>query len=141
MTADTRRDFLKRAGAGAAAASVLLPDRVDAAPAPRMNPTLVAIYLRGGADPLGAVVPYADKEYRRHRPTLAVPGPDEKGAGRALPLDTRFAFNPAMTALHDLYRKGLCVPVVAVERGTLPRFEMKARRWVRVELANASPQR
>jgi phenylacetate-coenzyme A ligase PaaK-like adenylate-forming protein len=27
---------------------------------------------------------------------------------------------------------GLRVPVVVVERGSLPRFEMKAQRWVRV---------
>ena len=40
------------------------------------------------------------------------------------------------SALHDAY--SLRIPVVSVEKGTLPRYEMKANRWVRESTDHAS---
>ncbi len=115
---NTRREFVQQAGVtalGAALASTAA-QQAAAAPTPpaRQAPTLIAVYLRGGADMLGTVVPYADKDYPRVHPTIAVPDPDSKAAKRALPLDDTFGFNPNMKALHALYQKGMCVPIVCV---------------------------
>lgn len=44
--------------------------------APRGD-TLVVVFLRGAADRLNMVVPHAEDEYHRLRPSLRVPGPDE----------------------------------------------------------------
>lgn len=66
---------------------------------------VVAIYLRGGADGLNIVVPHADADYYRLRPTLAVARPDA-GSGAALDLDGFFGLNPAMQPLRALYAEG-----------------------------------
>ena len=44
--------------------------------APRGD-TLVVVFLRDAADGLNMVVPHAEYEYHRLRPSLHVPGPDE----------------------------------------------------------------
>lgn len=115
----SRREFVQQAGVtalGAAALASAAPRMASAAPTPpaRQAPTLIAVYLRGGADMLGTVVPYGDKNYPKVHPTIAVPDPESKAARRALPLDDTFGFNPNMKALHALYEKGLCVPIVCV---------------------------
>lgn len=114
----TRREFLQQTGAtvlGAAAYSQAVSAQAPAASrAAPQTPTLIAVYLRGGADPLCTIVPYADSDYPRHRPTLAVPGPDSKSTNKVLPLDATFGFNPNLKHLYALYQKGLCAPVVCV---------------------------
>lgn len=116
---ETRRQMLKQTGSailGASAISSLSSDLLAAAVKPQtvQPPTLVAIYLRGGADALNVIVPYGDKHYRTHRPTVFVPSPEDSGDLHALPLDGMFGFNPAMTGLHQLYLKGKVAPIVAV---------------------------
>jgi uncharacterized protein (DUF1501 family) len=115
-----RRDFLRDAGVCALTTTALgsqVP-RLLAAPRtgtkPRQRPTLVAVYLRGGADALSTIVPYADKRYPQVRRTLALTPPDGRGKDKTLSLDNQFAFNPNMIELHALYRKGMCVPIVSV---------------------------
>jgi uncharacterized protein (DUF1501 family) len=115
----TRREFFQQAGAAVVGATAVggavpLALAAPARPRPIESPTLIAVYLRGGADPLSAVVPFADKDYPRHRPSLALGRPDSRAPGAVLPLDDRFGFNPSMKHLHALYEKGLCVPIVAV---------------------------
>ena len=120
----TRRDFLLRSSASAIAATAMMSAQSpDALGAPRKKtnttrtrrkPTLIVIYLRGGADPLGTIVPYADKKLSRVRPSLTMPGPDSNEVGQVLPLDDIFGFNPNMKALHDLYEKKMCAPIVCV---------------------------
>jgi uncharacterized protein (DUF1501 family) len=53
---------------------------------------LVCVFLRGAADGLNIVVPHADRDYYRLRPTIAV-APPEKPNG-ALELDGRFGLHP-----------------------------------------------
>jgi uncharacterized protein (DUF1501 family) len=97
-----RRGFLKL---GALAAGAVLGPRFvfgrsDAPPAD----TVVVIFLRGGLDPLQAVPPYGDADYRRLRPTIAVPEPGT--AGGALALDGMFGLHPSLAPLLPIYQSG-----------------------------------
>ncbi len=74
----TRREFLK--GASAVGAGLVLGPLsgralADHPPAPK---ALVSIFLRGGADGLNLVVPYADPGYGVLRRAIRIPAP---GAG------------------------------------------------------------
>jgi uncharacterized protein (DUF1501 family) len=70
------------------------------------RPAVVAVFLRGGADGLGLVVPRADREYFSLRPTLAMKKP--------LPLDERFGFHPAFQPLQPFFRDQRLAVVHAV---------------------------
>jgi uncharacterized protein (DUF1501 family) len=61
---------------------------------------LVVVNLQGGNDGLNTVVPYAQQQYYRARPTLAV-APNE-----VLTIDERVGFNPALASLKALYDAG-----------------------------------
>jgi uncharacterized protein (DUF1501 family) len=91
------------------------PAAAFSAPSPKsvQTPSIITVYLRGGADALSAVVPFSDKDYPRHRPTLAMAAPGSS-SDAVLPLDDRFGFNPRLKELHALYQAGMCVPIVAV---------------------------
>lgn len=70
---------------------------------------IVAVFLRGGADGLNMIPPYADDNYYRMRPTLALPPPGDKrenAAARAINLDGYFGLHPALGALQGLYGDG-----------------------------------
>jgi uncharacterized protein (DUF1501 family) len=108
----TRRDFLK----GTLGASTLL-SFAPAAPsllvrsamaAPRRddrNTVLVVVQLSGGNDGLNTVVPYADDEYARNRPTLRLP------AEELHKIDSLIGFHPRMGAFMQLYKDG-CLSIV-----------------------------
>ena len=64
------------------------------------DPILVVIQLTGGNDYLNTVIPYADGRYHDNRPTVGIPAAD------ALPIDDRFAFNPALPEIKGLYDAG-----------------------------------
>ena len=70
------------------------------APDPRSRNILVVVQLSGGNDGLGTVVPYADAEYYRVRPHLAVP------RDQVLPLTDRMGLHPALHNMRDLYNGG-----------------------------------
>lgn len=99
----TRRDFL-RSGAAAATAFFLPRGVRHALAAPGADKVLVAIFLRGGADPLNLVVPAFDPTYYAVRPGIAVP------AGTELPLgggDTHgFGLFPLCTGMKQMYDAG-----------------------------------
>ncbi|MGE4013762.1 MAG: hypothetical protein AB7G15_16680, partial [Alphaproteobacteria bacterium] len=95
-----RRDVLT--GLGALGAAALLPGRIALAAAPT-DRRLVLVILRGGLDGLAAVPPYADENYRRLRPNIAVARPG--AADGALDLDGYFGLHPALKTLHTLYRE------------------------------------
>jgi uncharacterized protein (DUF1501 family) len=70
---------------------------------------LVVIFMRGGADGLNMVVPYAEPAYYRARPTLAIAAPNQAGVSaksRAVDLDGFYGLHPALSPLVDLYRQG-----------------------------------
>lgn len=103
MTLD-RRSFLKAgalAGAGALAAPRLLFGASGRLPP---SDVVVVVFLRGGADPLQMVCPYADADYARLRPSIAIPEPGT--AGGALDLDGFFGLHPSLAPLLPLYQGG-----------------------------------
>lgn len=63
-------------------------------------PTLVFVFLRGGADGLHLVPPVEDDAYHNARPTIAV-----KKSG-ALRLDDMFGLHPDLAPLHPIYQSG-----------------------------------
>jgi uncharacterized protein (DUF1501 family) len=74
----SRREFVARGTATAVALSVpaWLP-RVTYAQTENMDrDVLVSIFLRGGADGLSLVPPFAEPAYYTLRPTIAIPRPD-----------------------------------------------------------------
>jgi uncharacterized protein (DUF1501 family) len=103
----TRRDFLKTA-LGTSALSSLAPAMpnflVHSATAwPRRDDrdtVLVVVQLTGGNDGLNTVVPYADDEYARNRPTLALPTKELHK------IDSLIGFHPRMGAFMRLYKEG-----------------------------------
>ena len=84
---------------------------------PRGTPSLVVVFLRGGADGLNLVVPKEEKDYYFYRPTLAL--------RETLPLDARFGFHPAFKTLHPYFTDGRLAVVHAVgsEDDTRSHFE------------------
>ena len=67
---------------------------------------LVVVFLRGAYDGLSAFVPYADTDYYRLRPNIAIAAPDGS-AQTALQLDNTFALHPALSPLLPLWQQGV----------------------------------
>ena len=76
--------------------------------APRGD-TLVVVFLRGAADGLNMVIPHADEDYHRLRPSLRLPRPDDPRAAdnrRTIDLDGFFGFHPALRPLLPAWGAG-----------------------------------
>ncbi len=133
MSNSSRRDFLKSSGmcimaggAGFVGAEGFLrgnpmPIEADGTPEAdpdRQKPTLVTIFLRGGADALNAIIPVGDAKYYSVRPGIAIPHKKKKGEdGAALPYpkhDNYWGLHPAMASLVPLIESGKVVPIVNV---------------------------
>ena len=76
-------------------------------------PVLIVVTLRGGVDALNVLVPYRDDDYRRLRPTLAIPPPG-KAKNAAIDLDGFFGLHPSLAPLVPLYERGQLALVQAV---------------------------
>ena len=104
----TRRDFLKTSLETSTLVSLAstVPDfLVRAATAGTVrrderDTVLVVVQLSGGNDGLNTVVPYADDEYARNRPTLCLP------ARNVHKINSHLGFHPRMEAIHRLYKQG-----------------------------------
>jgi uncharacterized protein (DUF1501 family) len=113
----TRREFLRTTGSimlGAAAATTLSPQQLysQVEGDGTTTPTLIVVYLRGGADPLNTIIPYGDDMYYSIRPTIAIPRkgtPENPGVIR---VHRYFGFHPSMTNLAELYKQGMMAPIV-----------------------------
>jgi uncharacterized protein (DUF1501 family) len=99
--------------AGAAFAPLLFARLARAANTPASPKTLVVLFMRGGADGLSIVVPYADDAYYRERSSIAIQPPG-KGKDSALKLDVRFGLHPKLAPLRPLFRSGELAIVHAV---------------------------
>ncbi len=97
----SRRAFLH--ASWLSSASLLLPRSGQAEPG-RGNPVLICVFLRGAADGLSIVVPHAEDEYYRLRPTIAVPRPGARGG--AIDLDGRFGLHPRLKRLRPAWDAG-----------------------------------
>lgn len=96
----TRRDVLKRLGAGASLA--VAPGLVLASVPTAAR--FVLVILRGAADGLAIAAPYADPDYARQRGELALPPPGTDGG--LLDLDGFFGLHPSLPVTHELFRAG-----------------------------------
>jgi uncharacterized protein (DUF1501 family) len=99
----SRRDFLSRlAFAGAAAEET-------------GHKTLVCVFLRGGADTLNMYVPYANDDYYKLRPNIAIKAPKKApDKEAAIRLDDLYALHPMLAPLLPLYKNGRMAIVQAV---------------------------
>jgi len=64
------------------------------------DPILVVVQLTGGNDYINTVIPYQDSLYYDSRKTVSV------AQEEVLPVSDELAFNPALTAVKDLYDQG-----------------------------------
>lgn len=91
---------------------------------------LVSIFMRGGADALSLVAPYADDNYYRLRPTIALPSPTSGAidSDKLHDLNGFFGLHPALAPLLGLYEEGQLAFVHACGSGdqTLSHFEAMA---------------
>lgn len=144
----SRRDFLRNSGLAVMAGGALLTteqwlagadDFEDAfrkrvqsgsAPVPGRDagppakdkrvevPTLVTIFLRGGADALNALVPFGDDQYYKVRPRIAIPVTAKRDKP-VIKLSPKigggvFGLNPGMAAFAKLMEEGRASAVVNV---------------------------
>jgi uncharacterized protein (DUF1501 family) len=94
---------------------------------------LVFLFLRGGADGLNMVVPYAEPEYYKARPNLAIAAPrDAKFPERArgVDIDGFFAFHPALAPIAPIYQQGHMSIVHAVGSNDQTRSHFQAMNTV-----------
>jgi len=92
---------------------------------------LVTIFLRGGADGLNAIVPYAEDAYYRSRPNLSIAAPKDLKVGegaRVLDLNGHFGLHPALSPLLPIYQQGQLAILHACgsQDGTRSHFEAMA---------------
>ncbi|HKN24375.1 MAG TPA: DUF1501 domain-containing protein [Candidatus Acidoferrum sp.] len=102
----SRRYFLKQGGIGLVGLSIMpaFLQRAVASTPGAGKKQLVVLFQRGAADGLNIVVPFAEPNYYRMRPTIAIP-PPRRGAGdTALDLDGFFALHPALAPLLPLFQ-------------------------------------
>ena len=64
---------------------------------------LIVVMLRGAVDGLNVVAPYADTDYARMRPTIAIGPPGRSNGNSAIDLDGYFGLHPALSALQPLW--------------------------------------
>lgn len=100
----SRRDFIRTTAAGSAA-FLAMPQLVFGRSKAAARDVLVVIFQRGGMDGLNAVVPYADADYYRLRPTLGLPRPGQ-GSNAVLDLDGFFGLHPSLSPLLPIYQSG-----------------------------------
>jgi uncharacterized protein (DUF1501 family) len=89
--------------------------------------TLVCVFLRGGADTMNLVVPYADDAYHRARPTIRIKSPEggSTDGACAIRIDDHYGFHPALKPLHEKFTEGrlAIVQCVGTDNTTGSHFE------------------
>ena len=105
---NTRRAFLKNGGLAFVGLSTLpsFLTRAVAASAGDRKKILVVLFQRGAADGLNIVVPFAEPNYYKLRPSIAIPAPKQGGTGAAIDLDGRFGLHPSLAPLEPLFKQG-----------------------------------
>jgi uncharacterized protein (DUF1501 family) len=100
-----RRQFLYASATGAITVPTLsFTTKLFAAPA--SSPRFLLVFLRGGYDCNGLLVPYASDFYYESRPTLAIAKPDSKNPNSAIALDRIWAINPVLRdSIYSLWQR------------------------------------
>ena len=138
----SRREFLARSTAAAVvlASPAWLPQVAYAQAEDISRDVIVSVFLRGGADGLSLVVPYAEPSYYTLRPTIAVARPDSTGtaaANRAVNLDGFFGLAPAMGALLPAYQAGHLLVIHAAGSTDPTRSHFDAQAFMEVGVPGA----
>ena len=104
----SRRIFLKSGGVamiGMSTIPAFLQRAVAATPMPSKK-KLIVVFQRGAADGLNIVIPFAEENYYRIRPTIAIPQPRNGVGGTAIDLDGFFGLHPSLAPLAPLFHDG-----------------------------------
>jgi len=112
----SRRYFLKGGGI-AMLGMASLPSFLQRAVAEGVSPNkkkMVVLFQRGAMDGLNVVVPFAEPNYYRLRPTIAIPQPQSGSLDAALDLDGFFGLHPSLQPLQALFQNGQLAIVQAV---------------------------
>jgi uncharacterized protein (DUF1501 family) len=103
----SRRYFMKQGGiamVGLSTVPAFLQRAIASTPAEGKK-QLVVLFQRGAADGLNIVVPFAEPNYYRMRPTIAIPQPKRGGGEAALDLDGFFGLHPSLAPLVPMFQK------------------------------------
>jgi uncharacterized protein (DUF1501 family) len=103
----SRRYFMKQgsiAMVGLSTMPAFLQRAIAATPSTGKK-QLVVLFQRGAADGLNIVVPFAEQNYYRMRPTIAIPEPRRSSADCAVDLDGFFGLHPSLASLAPLFQK------------------------------------
>jgi len=134
----TRRQILSGAALAAAAGaaggfgrslSALASITVGTHTARTGSDTLVVLFLRGGADGLNILVPHADDDYHRLRPTLGLARPNDARTvlnARTIDLDGFYGLHPSLAPLYPLYKQGQLAAIHAIGSGDQTRSHFEA---------------
>jgi uncharacterized protein (DUF1501 family) len=134
----SRRSFIQ-ASALAAGATVAAPRYVFSADVtPSANDVIIVIFQRGAMDGLQAIVPYADSNYVKQRPNIAIPAPG--AVGGALPLDNFFGFHPSLAPMMPLFQNGSLAVVHATGLKTTNRSHFECQKFLETSLISNSQQ-
>jgi len=112
----SRRYFIKGGGIamlGMASLPSFLQRAVAESAAPNKK-KMVVLFQRGAMDGLNVVVPFAEPNYYRLRPTIAIPQPQSGSLDAALDLDGFFGLHPSLQPLVPLFQRGQLAVVQAV---------------------------
>jgi len=118
----TRRRFL--AGAGMAGVATLGSQLVTARASYGQSAgegTVIVVFMRGGADGLGILVPVDDPHLIEKRPDIGLRG------STLLPLERGFGLHPALAPLHQLWGQGKFTAVPAVSTPDISRSHFQAQ--------------
>jgi uncharacterized protein (DUF1501 family) len=113
----SRRYFLKNGGIamiGMASLPSFLQRAIAATTVSPGKKKMVVLFQRGAMDGLNVIVPFAEPNYYRLRPTIAIPQPKDGGADAALDLDGFFGLHPSLQPLQPLFQNGQLAVVQAV---------------------------
>ena len=103
----SRRYFMKQGGialVGLSTMPAFLQRAVASTPGVGKK-QLVVLFQRGAADGLNIVVPFAELNYYRLRPSIAIPQPKRGGNEAAIDLDGFFGLHPSLAPLEPLFNR------------------------------------
>lgn len=92
------------------------------------KPVLIHIFLRGGADGLSMVSPYAEPRFYSQRGEVALPPPGKPGG--LIALDDHFALHPGLAPLRSIFAEGRLAIVHAVGNYDVSRSHFSAQDFV-----------
>ena len=103
----SRRYFLKQSGIGLIGLSTMpaFLQRAVASTTGTGKKQLIVLFQRGAADGLNIVVPFAEPNYYRMRPTIAIPAPRQGVNDTAVDLDGFFGLHPSLFPLAPLFQR------------------------------------